>query len=46
VTICAGRLAIERDDEQLERSMSSSGLRWADDDDDERISFQKTFCFD
>jgi hypothetical protein len=24
----------ERDGEQLERRMSSSGLRWADDDDD------------
>jgi hypothetical protein len=28
---------IERDSEQLERPMSSSGVLWADDDDDTLI---------
>jgi hypothetical protein len=39
VTTCAGAGCawprIERDGENMERPMSSSGLGWADDDDDD-----------
>jgi hypothetical protein len=33
---------IERDGEQLERPMSSSGLSWADNDDDDDIPLHCT----
>jgi hypothetical protein len=50
VTVCGGRLAgagcelskIERDGEQ-ERPMSSSGLYWADDDDNDVIKIWLLF---